>query len=208
MQCACNFPAPHESIVQRRVVFCHHLFWWCSHLQPEPWRAPPTPQNCHGETSVSRIETEALKCKLTQTAVSNLGYDIGADGIWPDEGKLNALSKWLEPSNTTEVRSFVGCCSCYRRFVKDFAGIAKPLHELTEKRQRFYWNKNCQRSFEDLKNRLIGAQFLSHPNYDQHFVLDTDTSNNSIAVVLSNLDNNTVNPLAFASRVLTRTEVN
>ena len=93
-------------------------------------------------------------------------------------------------------------------FVKDFSGIAKPLQELTKKHQRLYWNKNCQRSPEDLKNRLIGAPILSHPNYDRPFVLDTDTNNNSIAAVLSNLDSKTENPLAFASRVLTRTEVN
>ena len=154
------------------------------------------------------LKLKPSKCKLIQTAVSYLGYHIGADGKWPDEGKLNALSKWPEPTNTTEVRSFVGFCSYYRRFDKDFAGIAKPLYELTKKHQRFYWNENCQRSFEDLKNRLIGAPILSHPNYDRPFVLDTDASNNSIAAVVSNLDSNTENPLAFASRVLTRTEVN
>ena len=60
----------------------------------------------------------------------------------------------------------------------------------------------------DLKNRLIGAPNLSHPNYDRPLVLDTDASNNSIAAVLSNLDSNTENPLDFASHVLTRTEVN
>ena len=154
------------------------------------------------------LKLKPSKCKLIQTAVSYLGYHIGADGILPYEGKLNALSKWPEPTNTTEVRSFVGFCSYYRQFVKDFAGIAKPLHELTKNHQQFYWNENCQRSFEDLKNRVMGAPILSHPNYDRPFVLDTDASNNSIAAVLSNLNNNTENPRAFASRVLTRTEVN
>ena len=154
------------------------------------------------------LKLKPSKCKQIQRAVSYLDYHIGADGIWPDAGKLSALSKWPEPTNTTEVRSFDGFCSYYRRFVKNFAGIAKPLHELTKKHQRFYWNKNCQRSFEDLKNKLIGAPLLSHPNYDRPFVLDTDASNNSIAAVLSNLDSNTENPIAFASRVLTRTEVN
>ena len=76
------------------------------------------------------LKLKPSKCKLIQTAVSYLGYHIGADGIWPDEGQLNALSKWPEPTNTTEVRSFVGFCSYYRRFVKDFAGIAKPYMSL------------------------------------------------------------------------------
>ena len=154
------------------------------------------------------LKLKPSKCKLIQTAVSYLGYHIGADGIWPDEGKLNALSMWPEPTNITEVRSFVGFCSYYRQFVKDFAGIAKPLLELTKKHQQVYWNENFQRSFEDLKNRLIGAPILSHPNYDRLFVLDTDASNNSIAAVLSNLNSNTENPLVFASRVLIRTGVN
>ena len=129
------------------------------------------------------------------------------DGIWPDEGKLHALSKWPEPTNTTEVRSSVGFCSYYKRFVKDFTGIAKPLHEFSKKHQHFYWSENCQRSFEDLKNKLIGSSTLSHPNYDHPLVLDTDDSNNSNANVLSNLGSNAQNALAFASRVLTRTEV-
>ena len=154
------------------------------------------------------LKPKPSKCKLIQRAVSYLGYHIRADEIWPDEGKLSALSKWPEPTNTTEVESFVGFCSYYRRLVKNFAGIAKPSHELTKKHQRFYRNENCERSFEDLKNKLIGAPILSHPNYDRPFVLDTDASNNSITAVLSNLDSNTENPLAFVSRVLTRTEVN
>ena len=137
-----------------------------------------------------------------------LGYHIGADGIWPDEGKLHALSKWPEPTNTKEVRSFVGFCSYYKRFVKDFAGIAKPLHELTKNHQHFFWNENYQHFFDDLRNKLIGAPILSHPSYDRVFVLHTDASNNSISAVLSNLYSNKGNPLAFASCVLTRTELN
>ena len=79
--------------------------------------------------------------------MSYLGYHIGADGIWPDEGKLHARSKWAEPTNTAEVRSLVGFCSSYRRFVKHFAVLAKPLHEVTQKHQRIYWKEICQRSF-------------------------------------------------------------
>ena len=90
----------------------------------------------------------------------------------------------------------------------DLLKTLRASNELTKKHQRFYWNENCQRSFEDLKSRLIGNPTLSHPTFDRPFVLDTDASNNSIAAVLSNLDSNTENPLALAIRVLTRKEVN
>ena len=105
--------------------------------------------------SSAGFKLKPSKCKLIQRAVSYIEYHIGADGKWPDEGKLHSLSIWPESTNTTDVRSFLGFCSYYRQFVKEFAGIAKPLHELTKKHQRFYWNENFQRSFEVLKNKLI-----------------------------------------------------
>ena len=104
------------------------------------------------------LKLKPSKCKLIQRAVSYIGYHIGSDGVWPDEGKLHALSKWPEPT-ITEMRSFVGFCSYYRRFIKDFTGIAKPLHEFTKTHKRFFWNENCLRSFEDLRKKLIGQQF-------------------------------------------------
>ena len=154
------------------------------------------------------LKLKPSKCRMGCSEVSYLGYHIGADGIWPDEGKIKALSNWPEPTNVTEVRSFVGFCSYYRRFVQDFAGVAKPLHELTKKNQRFNWDENCRSAFEELKRKLIGAPILSHPNYEFPFILDTDASHNSIAAVLSNLDQRQECPVAFSSRVLSRTEVN
>ena len=81
------------------------------------------------------LKVEPSKCILIQKAVSCLGYQNGAEEILPDEVKLQAISQWPESTNTTEGRSFVGFCCCYRRFVKDFAGIVKSLHELTKKHQ-------------------------------------------------------------------------
>ena len=174
--------------VQRRAVwFCDHLSWWFLHIQSEPQNLEEHLKHLNiftGRLASAGLKLKPSKCKLIQRVVSHLGYHIGADGIRPDEGKLHALLKWLGPTNTTEVRSFVGFCSYYRRFVKNIAGIANTLHELTKKHQPFYWNENFQRFFEDLKNKLNGAPILSHPNYDRPFALETDASNNSISVIL------------------------
>ena len=81
----------------------------------------------------ANLKLKLKKCELYQESVTDLGYKLGADGISPDEGKIRALREWTRQENITESRSFVGFCSYYRRFVKNFEGIARPLHELTKK---------------------------------------------------------------------------
>ena len=79
-----------------------------------------------------------------------------------------------------DIRSFLGLCSYYRRFVKGFADIAKPLHKLTEKHQKFVWDSDCQNAFDKLKRALTGSSILSYPQTTSEFILDTDASNTGI----------------------------
>ena len=69
----------------------------------------------------------------------------------PDPNKINALINWPVPKTVTDVRAYLGFCSYYRKFVKDFAQIARPLHVLTSKNVQFSWNAECQESFEKTK---------------------------------------------------------
>ena len=85
----------------------------------------------------------------------------------------------------SDVRSFLGLCTYYRRFVPSFADVARPLHQLTEKGQRFTWMKECDSSFHRLKEALASAPVLAHPESEDPFVLDTDASNVGIGAVLS-----------------------
>ena len=70
----------------------------------------------------------------------------------------------------------MGLCSYYRRFVYKFAEIAKPLHKLTEKNRPFVWTEECSKSFQVLKEKLVEAPVLIHPDFTKSFILDVDAS--------------------------------
>ena len=110
----------------------------------------------------------------------------------------------MAPVNLTEVRSFVGLCSYYRRFISNFATKAKPLDKLTEKGTQFLWTKACQESFESLKQSLISAPV--HPDFSKPFILDTDASDVAIRAVLSQIDDGVEKVIAYASRTLSKAE--
>ena len=85
----------------------------------------------------------------------------------------------------TEVRGFLGLCTYYRRFVKDFAQIAAPLHHLTRKGARFQWTGDCQRGFDELKEALVNAPVLPYPDPTKPYILDCDASAEGVGAVLS-----------------------
>lgn len=101
-----------------------------------------------------------------------------------DLAKVVAVREWPVPRNPTEVQSFVGLASYYRRFVKGFVDIARPLHQLVEKGKRFQWTEDCQRAFEQLKASLITTPVLAYPDPNKTFILDTDASNVGMGAVL------------------------
>lgn len=89
------------------------------------------------------------------------------------------------PIDASEVRSFVGLCSYYRRFIARFSSMARPLFRLTEKRREFKWTTDCQNVFDNLKKCLTTAPLLPHPNFSLPFILDTDASQVGLGAVLS-----------------------
>ena len=97
-------------------------------------------------------------------------------GVKTDPSKTRCIEMWPTPKNVKEVRAFVGLCSYYRRFVYKFAQIAKPLHKLTEKNQPFVWTEECSKSFQVLKEKLVEAPVLIHPDFTKSFIVDVDAS--------------------------------
>ena len=108
----------------------------------------------------------------------------------------------------SEVRSFMGLASYYRRFVKGFAEIARPLHQLTEKNRRFEWTSECQKAFEELKARLTSPPILAYPLPEGDFILDTDASDSAIGAVLSQVQDGDERVVAYASKSLGKAERN
>ena len=106
------------------------------------------------------------------------------------------------------MRSFTAFCNYYRKFVKNFAEVAKPLYRLTSKGVKLSWEKEHEDAFLLLKTILLHAPILGFSKFRQPFVIDTDISETAIGAVLSQIVDGEIRPVAFESRVLSKTEVN
>lgn len=154
----------------------------------------------------ANLKVKPSKCNLFSTQVHYLGHVISAEGVMPDPAKVEAVRAWPVPKSQTEVQSFVGLASYYRRFVKGFADIARPLHQLVEKGRRFQWTDHCQGAFDQLKANLITAPVLAYPDPNKPFILDTDASDVGIGAVVSQEEGGLERVVAYASRALTKQE--
>lgn len=148
------------------------------------------------------------KCNLLSRETEFLGHIISAEGVATNPAKVEAVREWPIPANVGELRSFLGLASYYRRFVRDFATIASPLHRLTEKGQSFIWDDRCTLAFNQLKMNLTKAPVLAYPDAQQPFIVDTDASNVGVGAVLSQRVGDGEQVVAYFSRALSKTEKN
>ncbi|UYV84336.1 K02A2.6-like [Cordylochernes scorpioides] len=148
------------------------------------------------------------KCQLFQKSVKFLGHIVSTEGIRTSDDKIFAIKNWPEPRDKHELRSFLGLCTYYRRFVEGYADIAAPLHRLTEARASFHWNEECEKAFRALKRSLCSSPILAYPQPGTNFILDTDASNLGIGAVLSQVQDGDERVIEFFSRVLTKAERN
>jgi hypothetical protein len=99
----------------------------------------------------NQLYAKFSKCEFWLTEVAFLGHIISAGGVSVDPGKVKDVLNWMSPATVSEIRSFLGLVGYYRRFIKDFSKIAKPMTKLLEKNKAFEWTQECQASFEELK---------------------------------------------------------
>jgi len=172
----------------------------------------------------ANLKLNPKKCSFFKKEIKYLGHVVSKEGIKTDLEKISAVRDWPIPRTTKQVRSFLGFCSYYRKFVKGFSLIAKPLFSLTENSTKFVWTEKCEEAFKELKERLITSPILSYPdsqerfildtdasNYgigQERFILDTDASNYGIGTVLSQKQGGTEKVIAYFSRVFDKSERN
>ena len=154
----------------------------------------------------SGLRLKPKKCTMFQKRVNFLGYVVSEDGVETDGEKIKRVSEWSTPRCVREVRSFVGLCNYYRRFVPDFGEICRPLHELTEKNVKFRWTADCQRAFDTLKHLLTSAPVLAYPKDEGQYILDTDASEFGTGAVLSQVQDGQERVIAYASSTLSKPE--
>ena len=148
----------------------------------------------------ANLKLKPKKCRLFQKQVVFLSHVISADGVSLDPEKVSAVSDWPVPKTVKQVRSFVVFCNYYRRFIKDLAKIAQPLHELTKKQARFNWTLECQLAFDRLRFEPTIAPMRQFPKYNSLFIVVTDASNVSLGAVLFNVVDGVEQPIVYASQ--------
>ena len=154
------------------------------------------------------LKLKPSKCKLLSRRVEFLGHIVSEQGVEVDPAKVAKIRDWPMPQNLRAVRSFVGLCAYYRRFVPEFSTICKPLFLLTQKGQPFVWGDAQQVAMDHMKQLLMSAPILGYPQPTGMYVLDTDASNVGIGAVLSQVQDGEEKVICYASKVLNKAQRN
>ena len=123
------------------------------------------------------------KCHFMVKEGIVLGHKISKDGLEVDKVKIDVIAKFPPPSNVKAVRSFMGHARFYRRFIKDFSKITRPMTKLLEKDTLFHFSKECMTSFSVLKEKLTKAPIMVPPDWNLPFELMCDARDQALGAV-------------------------
>ncbi|GJU02429.1 reverse transcriptase domain-containing protein [Tanacetum coccineum] len=138
-----------------------------------------------------------------------LGHKISRKGIEVDKAKVDCVFLcFLIPYDIKGIRSFLGHAGFYRRFIKDFSKISRPMTHLLEKNTPFIFSEDCILAFQTLKKKLTEAPILIAPNWDQPFEIMCDASDYAIGAVLGQRIEKHFQPIHYASKTMTEAETN
>ncbi len=136
----------------------------------------------------ANLKLKPSKCHFARKKVRYLGHYITPKGVEVDEANTEALKTFPTPTNVTKLRSFLGLCNFYRKFVPNFSKIVAPLNQLLRKGEKFHWNDDHDAAFKQLKEALLSPELLTYPDPEKDFILRTDASKQAVGYVLSQLN--------------------
>ncbi|KAJ8352284.1 hypothetical protein SKAU_G00237600 [Synaphobranchus kaupii] len=209
----CNAPATFERLMERVlaavprsrcVVYLDDLLVHASDFQ----QALANLTDVLAAIRQAGLRLNPKKCQLLRRETAFLGHIVSERGVATDPSKVAAVRDWPVPGNVGELRSFLGLASYYRRFVRDFATLASPLHRLTDKCRPFVWQEEQSMAFDQLRAALTEAPVLAYPDAQRPFIVDTDASNTGVGAVLSQEDEDGERVVAYYSRALGKAERN
>ena len=164
------------------------------------------------------LKLKPSKCFFFREEIEYLGHVVSGKGISTNPKKIEAVSKWPTPKTVYDVRSFLGFVWYYRRFIKNFSRITKPIREVitglenqskrTAKKTYIKWTEAAGTAFEDLKTMCVSTPILAYPDYQLPFTLHTDSSTDGLGAVLYQKQNGKLRVIAYASRSVSKAESN
>ena len=125
-----------------------------------------------------------------------------------DSEKVKAVQNFPVPQNQTDVKSFLELCSYYRRYIKRFAMIARPLHKASETKSSFTWTEETQEAFESLKKHLSSAPILAFPDVKEPLILYTDANLTALGAVLAQMQDGKERAICYAPQAFSKSQTN
>ena len=154
----------------------------------------------------AKLSMKLSKCHFFTKEIQYLGHILGRERIKPVPAKTEAIKAMHPPVNPKQVRAFLRLVGYYRKFIKNFAKIAKPLTMLTRMDIKFEWKETHQNAFMKLKEAIIQAPILRYPDMTKPYTVYTDTSDNACGAQLSETHDRTEFPVAFLPHTFTDTQ--
>ena len=155
----------------------------------------------------ANLKLHPAKCKFATKQVKYLGHIVSKDGMKVNPENIAKILDAKSPCNQKQVKSVLGMTGYYRKFIKNYAKIAAPLHDLLKKDKKFSWSEEAEIAFKELKHKLVTAPILRYPQFDKEFVLSTDSSDFSIGYVLSQVHDGKELPICYGGRALRNNEL-
>ena len=155
-----------------------------------------------------KLKINPKKLHVFKTSIKILGHVISHKSVAMDEVKVNKIANWASPRNNDDLRSFLGLCGYYRRFIENYAHITAEFGNI-ESKEKFEWTKTKEITFRLLKHKFKKAPILRQPDWSLEFQIHTDASGKAVGAILCQRDNLGYEyVIEFASKALTKAEVN
>lgn len=154
------------------------------------------------------LKVNPEKCDFFRHEVDFLGHKCTSNGLLPDPSKIHSIANFPRPKDKAEAKRFVAMANYYRRFIKNFATLTKPLSELTRKRVDFKWTEQCETAFRNLRDQISSPPILQYPKFEDNneFILTVDASEIGCGCVLSQAADDL--PITFISRTFKQGDKN